>query len=558
MSSPWVDGISQGEALSRIATEHGDRDAVVFPRLELRWSYAELEERVKQVARALMALGVMPGDHVGIWATNWPEWILAQFAVPSIGAVLVNVNPAYRVNELDYILRQADIKALLLTDRFKQSDYAAMMAELDPSLDTTAFGEKRLRESFPRLEHVVSIKNAPSRKGIWPWEEFLARHKSIAPAALKERTAAVRADDPTSIQYTSGTTGHPKGATLSHRNILLNAYYAGDRLHFTQYDRLCIPVPLYHCFGCVLGTLLCMLRAAAMVIPAESFDPAATLEAVEKERCTALHGVPTMFNAEIHLPDFGKYELSTLRTGVMAGSLCPTELMRQVIDLMHLEEMTIAYGLTEASPLITQTETTEPLEIRVTTIGKPIPGVDVRIVDPLTLQDVDIGQPGELWARGHGIMLGYYNKPEATREAIVDGRWLRTGDLAIQTQTGHYCITGRIKDMIIRGGENIYPREIEEFLLKHPKIYDVQIVGLPDAHYGEQVSAWIVSKDSTLTADDVRAFCNGEIAHYKIPHYIEFVKEFPMTVSGKIQKFVLREEGIKRFGPGKPGDANNA
>ncbi len=544
---PFVDGLTIGAVLERTVAAHGDHDAVVFPELNLRWSYAEFLDRVKRMGRALMALGIAPGDHVGIWSTNWPEWLLAQFSTAYIGAVLVNVNPAYRLHEVDFILRAADIKVLLLTDVFKHSNYENMMAELLPELDGVLFDEQERHGRFPQLEHVVSIKNTPAFRGIWPWNEFISQSHQVHEAQLAERTGQVCFSMPANIQYTSGTTGSPKGATLSHRNLLMNAYHIGGRQHFTENDRVCIPVPFYHCFGCVLATMTCMIRGAAMVIPAESFDPQRTLAAVEKERCTALYGVPTMFNAELNLPNFDEYDLDTLRTGIMAGSPCPIELMKHVTQLMHLTELTIAYGLTEFSPVITQTETTDPIEVRVGTVGATLPGVEVRIVSPETGEDAPEGEPGELWARGHGVMLGYYKDPDATALTITPDGWLRTGDLATRTPAGHYRITGRIKDMIIRGGENIYPREIEEFLLTHPKIYDAQIVGLPDVHYGEQVSAWVIRKDPSLTAEEIKAFCKGEIAHYKIPYYIAFVDEFPLTVSNKIQKFKLREMGIEKY-----------
>jgi len=544
---PWVDGRTYAEVLAKTVAESGANDAVVFTKLGVRWTYREFLERVKRVARAFMAIGVQAGDHVGIWSTNWPEWILAQFATGYIGAVLVNVNPAYRVHELDYILRKADIKVLLLTDTFKHSNYTAMLAELVPELLTTPYDEGLRSASYPKLEQVISIKDNPDKPGIWPWNEFVSQHHQVHEKDLIERAAATVHSMPVNIQYTSGTTGNPKGAVLSQRNLLMNAYYVGARQHITNVDRLCIPVPFYHCFGCVMSTLMCVVHGAAMVVPAESFDPELVLDAVEKEKCTALYGVPTMFNAELHCENFDMYDISTLRTGIMAGSPCPIELMRQVTNLMHLKELTIAYGLTESSPVITQSETDEPLEIRVTTVGKAQPGINVRIVNPETLEDVPPGQPGELWCQGHGVMIGYYNDPESTALVIRPDGWLRSGDLAVQTETGHYRITGRIKDMIIRGGENIYPREIEEFLLTHPKIYDVQVVGLPDAHYGEQVSAWIIPKDPSLTEDEVRAFCKGEIAHYKVPYYIGFVNEFPLTVTSKIQKFKLRELGISQF-----------
>ena len=547
VDTPWVDGLTIGEALYRTVRDHGSRDAVVFPRLNLRWSYDEFFDRVKQTARAFMALDIEAGDHIGIWSTNWPEWILAQFASAHIGAVLVNVNPAYRVHEMEFILGAADIKLLLLTDAFKHSNYEDMIASLIPELETAPFGKPLALERFPSLRQVVGIKAAPSKPGIWPWEEFTAQARRIPESDMARRAAACNFQMPANIQYTSGTTGQPKGAVLTHRNLLMNAFHVGGRQRMGSADRLCIPVPFYHCFGCVMGTLMCAVHGAAMIVPAESFEPESVLDAVEKERCTALYGVPTMFNAELNHPDFDQYDLSTLRTGIMAGSPCPIELMKQVTHFMHLSELTIAYGLTESSPVITQSETSEPIEVRVSTVGTVLPGVEVRIVDPKTLNDMPDGEPGELWSRGHGTMLGYYKDPDATAKVVTPDGWLRTGDLAVRTPSGHYRITGRIKDMIIRGGENIYPREIEEFLLTHPKIYDAQIVGVPDVHYGEQVSAWIIPKDPSLTEEEIRAFCKGNIAHYKIPHYIEFVREFPLTVSGKIQKFKLREAGIERF-----------
>jgi fatty-acyl-CoA synthase len=398
------------------------------------------------------------------------------------------------------------------------------------------------------LRHVVSIKSHPTLRGVWSWAEFLARGDLTSPDELLRLRRSVRPEMPVNIQYTSGTTGDPKGAMLSHRNLLMNAYYVGQRLRFSPDDRLCIPVPLYHCFGCVMGSLMCSIYGSTMVFPAEQFDPEKTLIAVSKERCTGLYGVPTMFNGEVHHPDFDRYDVSSLRTGIMAGSPCPVELMKLVTTKLHCGEMTIGYGLTEASPIITQTDVTEPIDIRVRTVGKEIPGVDVRLVDPTTLTDCQPGQQGELWARGHGVMLGYYNKPEATSAAIVSDGWLRSGDLAVRTDTGHYKITGRIKDMIIRGGENIYPREIEEFLLTHPAVRDVQIVGVPDEKFGEQVSAWVIPKSlAGISVDEVRDFCQANLAHYKVPCYVEIVDSYPLTVTGKVQKFKLREIAIEKY-----------
>jgi len=545
---PWVDGKTFGEVLRQTAGRFGERDAVVFPRLNLRWSYAEFERQVRATAKSLMTLRVGKGDHVGVWATNWPEWILLQFGTGLIGAVLVNVNPAYRTHEFAYILKQADIKLLFITDTHKTSDYEAMAEELLPSLGSGPAGKPVASGEFPKLQHVVSIKPETHLAGVLDWPAFIARGARVPDARLDALAGAVRASDPVNIQYTSGTTGNPKGAMLSHRNLLMNAYYAGQRQGISERDRVCIPVPFYHCFGCVMGTLMSAEYGAAMVVPAESFEPEATLAAIAQERCTALYGVPTMFNAEVNHPEFAKYDLSSLRTGIMAGSPCPIELMKRVVSEMHCNEITIAYGQTEASPIVTQSTTTDPLDVRVSTVGSELPGVEARIVDPATGRDCAPGEQGEFWARGHGIMLGYYNLPEATAAAIDPEGWLHSGDLAVRTPEGHYKITGRIKDMIIRGGENIYPREIEEFLLTHPKIRDVQVVGVPDEKFGEQASAWVVLKEpGSMSEDEVKTFCRARIAHYKVPNYVVFVEEFPMTVTGKVQKFKLRELGVAQF-----------
>ena len=548
-NTPWVEGLTFGEVLARTVEAHGERDAVVFPQLDLRWSYEEFDAKVREVAKALMGLRLNKGDHVGIWATNWPEWILAQFGTALIGAVLVNVNPAYRRHELAYILKQADIRALLITDVHKTSDYEEMVASVLPEVAESGDRGRIVNVEYPHLNHVVSLKNQTRYEGILSWQDFLERGAAVPDERLASLGESVAANDPVNIQYTSGTTGDPKGAMLSHRNLLLNAYYTGGRQHMSEEDRVCIPVPFYHCFGCVLGTLMCTVYGAAMVIPAESFEPEATLSAVEKEGCTGLFGVPTMFSAEVNSPEFKSYDLSTLRTGIMAGSPCPVELMKQVTKEMHLTEMTIAFGQTEASPAITQCEVTDSLEVRVTTVGSTLPGIEARIVDPETGEDVKQGEQGELWSRGHGVMLGYYNMPEATAAAIDGDGWLHTGDLATETPEGNYKITGRIKDMIIRGGENIYPRELEEFLLAHPKVREVQVVGVPDEKYGEQVSAWIVpTEPGALSAEEVIDYCRDEIAHYKIPRYVEFLDEFPLTVTGKVQKFKLRDMGVEKFG----------
>ena len=546
--TPWVEGLTFGEVLKQTARRFPDHDALVFPQLDLRLPYRQFYAEVQQVARALMALGVSPGDHVGIWSTNWPQWIVLQFATAQMGAVLVNVNPAYREHELGFILKQADLHTLILTDAFKDGNYEEMLAGLVPEVKTQSCTEPLANPQFPKLRHAVSIRDETGQPGIWNWQQFLAGAERIAESELEAAGAALSAGMPVNIQYTSGTTGNPKGAMLSHRNLLLNAYYSGERMKITAADRICIPVPFYHCFGCVLGTLLCAVHGAAMVIPAEAFDPVATMRAIEQERATALYGVPTMFNAVLHAPGREQSDFSSLRTGIMAGSPCPIELMRQVTDKLNLSEMTIAYGLTEASPLITQTDVGDALELRVTTVGTAIPDVEVRIADPATGDEMPGGEQGELWSRGHNIMLGYYKNEAATQAAITEEGWLRTGDLAVMTATGHFRITGRSKDVIIRGGENIYPRDIEEFLLTHPQVRDVQVVGLPDIHYGETVSAWVVPHNESLTEDALRAYCQGKVAHFKIPKYFVLVDAYPLTVTGKIQKYRLRDEGIRRFG----------
>ncbi|MCS6851685.1 MAG: AMP-binding protein [Gemmataceae bacterium] len=546
-SQPWVDGLTFADVLARTATAHAPRDALVFPQLALRRHYAAFHAEVREAARALLALGVRRGEHLGIWATNWPQWVVSQFAAASVGAVLVNINPAYRAHELAYVLNQADITTLILTDRFKTSDYFALLRGICPELATAKPGELR-SPACPLLRRVISIKSEP-QPGMWTWDEFRSLAANVADVELDRRQAECQPDDVVNIQFTSGTTGFPKGAMLTHRNLLMNAFYVGQRLEFTELDRLCIPVPFYHCFGCVLGTLVCVVYGSAMVVPAEMFDPLATLQAIQWERCTALYGVPTMFLAELEHPRFAEFDLRSLRTGIMAGSPCPIELMRAVVNRMGARSMTIGYGLTEASPIITQTCSDDSLEHRVGTVGKPLPGVEVRIVKPGSLDPVPVGEPGELIARGHGVMKGYYKKPAETAAAITPDGWLRTGDLALETPDGYYRITGRLKDLIIRGGENIYPREIEEFLYTHPAIADVQVVGLPDAHYGEEVCAWVRPKPGqTLSEEEVREFCRGKIAHYKVPRYVVIVDEYPTTVTGKVQKFKLREMGIARFG----------
>jgi fatty-acyl-CoA synthase len=535
-NEPWVDGLTFNAVLDRTSQRYPDHDAVVFPSLGYRRTWDRLREDVGTVARALVALGVGPGEHVGLWAANRPEWVLTQFAAAAVGAVLVNINPAYRAHELAYVLEQADVTTLLLTDHFKGSDYFALLAAA------------RATTPLPRLRHVVSIKET-KRGDILSWPEFLAGAAGAPEAEQSRRRSAVRAEDVVNIQYTSGTTGFPKGAMLTHRNLLLNAFHVGRCIGFGDRDRLALPVPFYHCFGCVMGTLMCAVYGSALVVPAESFDPEATLRAIRDERCTAVYGVPTMFLAELQHRRFADYDLRTLRTGIMAGSPCPLEVMRAVVDRMGAREMTIAYGLTEASPVITQTATTDSLEHRVGTVGRVLPGLEVKLAAPGTDEPVPPGESGELLVRGHGVMRGYYRKPADTAAVLTPDGWLRTGDLARQTPDSYYRITGRLKDLIIRGGENVYPREVEEFLYTHQHVADVQVVGLPDERFGEEVCAWVRPRPgSTLTADEVRAFCRGQIAHYKVPRYVFFVDEFPTTVTGKVQKFKLRELGIERLG----------
>ncbi len=544
--SPWVEGLTFTQCLAQTVERFGDRDAVVFPQLSLRWSYAEFDRQIDRFGRALMAAGVEGGEHVGIWATNWPAWLVAQFAVSKIGAVLVNINPAYRLAEFKSVLAHADISTLLVTDTFKHCDYFDMVGQAVPELADAEPGQVH-SAAFPRLRRVISIKDHAG-KGMYSWFQFLELAAQTAPDALAERAAAVDSAAPVNMQFTSGTTGSPKGAMLTHRNLLFNAYHVGRRLHLTEQDRVCLPVPLYHCFGCVLGSLCCVLNGAAIVVPAESFESLSVLEAVAGERCTVLYGVPTMFINVLAHPQFNEFDLSSMRTGIMAGSPCPVQVMRQVVDRIGAREMTIVYGLTEASPAITQTDVTDDLEKRVHTVGRPLPGLEVKIVDPATGETLGPGQQGELCTRGHCVMAGYYKNPEATAKVIDEDGWLHSGDLAMQTDDGFYRITGRSKDVIIRGGENIYPRELEEFLHTHPKIQDAQIVGVPDVIYGEQVSAWIICKDGeTLTIDEVREFCKARLAHYKVPRYVSFVDNYPLTVTGKIKKYVLRDQAIEQF-----------
>ena len=542
-----------GDILDSQAERFRDREALVHVASGARFTYREFQDEVDRVCRGLISLGIGKGQHVGIWATNYSEWLLTQYATAKIGAVLVTVNPAYRTHELAYLLEQAQLNALVIIGRFRSSDYAAMVNELVPELRDANPGELR-SESFPYLRHVIFIPphddaEAPTPAGMWHWNDLVARATQISPEELRSRQAQCRPDDVINIQYTSGTTGNPKGAMLTHHNLLANALHVGDCMEMTEADRLCIPVPFYHCFGCVMGSLACVVHGSTMVIPSEYFDPLQTLTAIDRERCTAVHGVPTMFIAQLGHPDFAQFDLSSLRTGIMAGSPCPIEVMREVIDRMGASRITIAYGQTEASPVVTQTLADDTIERRVSTVGKVLPGVEVRLVDPETGAEVSTGEQGELQTRSTMVMEGYFNMPEATAEAIDSEGWLHTGDLATVDEDGYYKITGRLKDMIIRGGENIYPREIEEFLYTHPQIADVQVIGVPDERFGEEVMAWVMLRpDANPTTDEIRDFCRGRIAHYKVPRYVKIADEFPMTVTGKIQKFRMREMAVEELG----------
>ncbi len=537
---PWVHGLTIGQVLAETARKFPDEDACVFPKLAYRLSWSQLDSQVSVVARGLLAMGVRPGEHVAIWATNVPEWVLLQFATAKIGAVLVTINPAYRAYELRFVLSQCDAVALFLVDRFKSSDYFSMLGEVCPELAECTPGNLR-SEAFPRLRHVVAIQGqAPA--GALSWSQMLEAGTAMSCERITTIERTLMPLDPINIQYTSGTTGFPKAAMLSHQNLLLNAYYVGACQLLSQRDRVCIPVPFYHCFGCVLGTLCCAVYGATMIIPGEYFNAADTLAAIESERATAVYGVPTMFIAELEDPTFSNRDLRSLRTGIMAGSPCPIEIMRQVIERMGAHQITIAYGQTEASPVVTQTRIEDSLELRVETVGSPIPGVEAKIVDPLTRETLEDNQQGEFCSRGHVVMLGYYKSPEATAEAIDADGWLHSGDLAVRLPSGHFKITGRLKDMVIRGGENIFPREIEEFLYTHPAVQQSAVVGIPDAKYGEELCAWIQLKSgASTTAEELREFCRENLAHFKVPRYVRLVDEFPQTVTGKIQKFRIRE-----------------
>jgi fatty-acyl-CoA synthase len=512
----------------------------------LRWSYQNLRQRVDEFATGLLALGMAPGERIGIWSPNNAEWVVAQFATAKAGLILVNINPAYRLAELEYALNKAGCRALVTAARFKTSDYLAMPNQLAPELARAVPGQLNA-ERLPGLRLVINIGD-DSVAGMLRFDEVYDLGGNAERERLATLAGKLQFDDPINIQFTSGTTGFPKGATLTHHNILNNGFFIAEAMKFTEHDRVCIPVPLYHCFGMVIGNLGCLTHGAAMVYPSEGFDPLATLEAIEAEHCTALYGVPTMFIAQLDHPEFVRFDLSSLRSGIMAGSPCPIEVMKRAVERMNLREIVIGYGMTETSPASTITTTDDPIERRVSTVGRAMPHVEIKIVDAEG-RIVPRGTTGELLARGYLVMLGYWDDEERTCEAIDPARWMHTGDLATMDGEGYCNIVGRIKDMVIRGGENIYPREIEEFLYRHPKILDVQVFGIPDQRYGEELCAWIRLRDGEAESiEEVRAFCDGQIAHYKIPRHIKFVDDFPMTVTGKIQKFAMREQMIRELG----------
>jgi fatty-acyl-CoA synthase len=535
-STPLL-GETIGENLLRTAERHAGVEALVSRHQGYRATYREFWELTGRVARGLMARGVAKGDRVGIWSPNRYEWTAVQYGSARMGAILVNINPAYRTAELEYALNQSGVSFLILAQAFRSADYAGMLAEV--------------KGRCPELREALVLESG--------WDALLRDADQVSEEALSAREAELQFDEPINIQYTSGTTGFPKGATLSHHNILNNGFFIGEYLRYTELDRVCIPVPFYHCFGMVLGNLACTTHGATMVVPAEGFDPVASMEAAQEERCTALYGVPTMFIAELDHPDFERFDFSTLRTGIMAGSPCPVEVMKKVQSRMNMTEVTICYGMTETSPVSTQSTTDDPLDKRVATVGRVHPHAEIKIVDPATGRVVPRGEPGELCSRGYMVMLGYWNNEAATREAIDTARWMHTGDLATMDGDGYVSIVGRIKDMVIRGGENIYPREIEEFLYTHPDVADVQVIGVPSERYGEEVMAWVHAREgSEVSGEQLEQYCRGRIASYKVPRYWKFVDGFPMTVTGKVQKFKMRETAIDELGLQKAASVQTA
>jgi fatty-acyl-CoA synthase len=537
-----------GDTFDQTANLYPDNDALIVRHQGIRWSYRELQRQVNRCARALLAAGIEKGERVAIWSPNNAQWTTLQFATAKIGAILVNINPAYRLHELEYALNHSGARLLVTAERFKSSEYTQMLFELAPELDSCAPGALKSAK-LPRLEMIVNLADR-AYAGMWRWNDLLLQADRVDQTRLDAVQARLQFDDPINIQYTSGTTGFPKGATLSHHNILNNGYFVAESMKFSAADRLVIPVPLYHCFGMVMGNLGCITHGATMIYPGEGFEPQSVLEAVAEERATALYGVPTMFIAELDHPDFAQYDLGSLRTGIMAGSICPAEVMKAVNSRMHMQEVQIAYGMTETSPVSTQTAADDAFDKRVTTVGRTQPHLESKVVDPATGRVVPRGEIGELCTRGYSVMLRYWNNEDATRDAIDSSGWMHTGDLATMDGEGYIQIVGRIKDMVIRGGENVYPKEVEEFLYSHPAISDVQVTGVPDPKYGEELIAWVKLRPEApdVTADDLRAFCQGKITHFKIPRYFKFVDSFPMTVTGKIQKFRMREQSIRELG----------
>lgn len=541
-------GMTIGDKFDEIANTYPDNDALIVLHQNVHWSYRELQQQANQCARALLSMGVRKGDRVGVWSPNCSEWTVSQIATAKIGAILVNINPAYRTHELEYALNQSGARFLITADSFKTSDYRGMLYELAPELKACADGKLK-SQKLPDLECIINLSDE-KHPGMWRWADMLELADHVSEDELADLQATLQFDDPINIQYTSGTTGFPKGATLSHHNILNNGFFVAESMGFTSEDRLVIPVPLYHCFGMVMGNLGCITHGATMIYPDEGFDPTSVLKAVHSQKATALYGVPTMFIAELDHPEFDSFDLSTLRTGIMAGSICPTEVMKQVINKMNMKEVQIAYGMTETSPVSTQTGANDSIEKRVSTVGRTQPHLETKIVDPGSGQIVPRGEIGELCTRGYSVMLKYWNNEKATAEAIDESGWMHTGDLATMDDEGYIQIVGRIKDMVIRGGENVYPKEIEEFLYTHPAVSEVQVTGVPDKKYGEELIAWVKLHPHAdeVTAEDLREFCKGKITHFKIPRYFKFVDAFPMTVTGKIQKFKMREMSIAELG----------
>lgn len=540
-------GLTIGDQFDQTVNRYPDNPALVSRHQHIRLTYRELQAEVNQCAKGLLQMGITKGQRVGIWAPNCAQWCVTQFATAKVGAILVNLNPSYRTHEIEYALKQSGCSVLITAPAFKTSDYTAMLYELAPELRECEPG-KLNSARFPDLHMLIRLSEEQV-PGMFRWSELMEMGSNVSDEALASRQSEQEFDDPINIQYTSGTTGFPKGATLSHHNILNNGYFVARLQNFTHQDRLCIPVPLYHCFGMVMGNLGCITHGATMIYPCEGFEPLAVLQTIQEEKCTALYGVPTMFIAELDYPEFNSFDFSSLRTGVMAGSPCPVEVMKKVNTLMHMPEVEICYGMTETSPVSTQTRIDAPLDKRVSTVGQIGPHLEIKIIDPSTGKVVPIGAPGELCTRGYSVMLGYWDNPGATREAIDVARWMHTGDLATMDDQGYINIVGRIKDMVIRGGENVYPREIEEFLYTHPKVSDVQVIGVPDPKYGEEIAAWIKLKPGQqATPEEIRDYCKGQIAHYKIPRYVMFVDSFPMTVTGKIQKFLMRKQSITDLG----------